>query len=143
MSNEIKTLNSSIELGTRSAMILVSTGRKASLDDLVTLDYALLYSREFGGPYNLHPALPNHFAEIIHRREHLPNALSLFVKKGVISVEANNSGYQYYSNDRTLDFVSCLQEPYFKKIWGVLGWICDNYNRIAEMDISAMTERRA
>ena len=58
--------NGPLELGTRSSLILTALEKKFSLDDLVLLDYALLYSQEFGGPDNLHPALPNHIAEIGH-----------------------------------------------------------------------------
>lgn len=142
MNNFLKTLNSPIELGTRSALILTVTDRQLSLDDLVLLDYALLYSEEFGGPKSLHPALPNNIAEIAHRREYLPKALSLFIQKGVVSVEANDSGYYYLSNERTLDFVSCLQQPYFRKAWVILDWISENCQWLTDIDLARLKERK-
>jgi len=141
MSNSLETLNSPIELGTRSALILTALDKKLGIDELVSLDYALLYSRELGGPENLHPALPNHTAEIVHRREYLPRALNLFIKKGVISIEANDNGYYYSSNKQTLDFISCLQNPYFKKAWVVLDWISENYPKIISMHLGQISER--
>ena len=141
MSDSLKTLNSSIELGTRSCLILTALDKKLGIDELVSLDYALIYSGEFGGPKNLHPAMPNHIAEIVHRREYLPKALNLFIKKGVITIEAKNSGYYYSSNARTLDFVSCLQTPYFKKAWLVLDWICENHSKVIHMPLTQVTER--
>lgn len=140
MNNLLQTLNSSIELGTRSSLILTAIDKQLSLDELVSLDYALLYSGELGGPNSLHPALPNHIAEIAHRREYLPRALKLFIQKGVISVEAKDTGYYYSSNERTLDFVSCLQQPYFKKAWIILDWISDNHQWLTEIQLNRLKE---
>lgn len=122
--------NSPIEIGTRIALILASLEQRLGLDELVILDYALLYSREFGGPDNLHPALPNHIAEIGHRREVMPKSLSFLSKRGLIQMIIDESGYYYLANESTIDFVSCLQSPYFKKSWVRLNWISDNVDRV-------------
>lgn len=141
MNNILQTLNSPIELGTRCSLILTAIDKELSIDELVSLDYALLYSEEFGGPRSLHPALPNHIAEIAHRREYLPKALSLFIQKGVVSVQAKDTGYYYSSNERTLDFVSCLQRPYFRKAWIALDWISENYQWLTDMQLTRLKER--
>ena len=141
MNELLQTLNSPIELGTRSSLILIAVEKQLSIDELVSLDYALLYSGELGGPKSLHPALPNHIAEIAHRREYLPKALNLFIQKGVITVEAKDTGYYYSSNERTLDFVSCLQQPYFKKAWIILDWISENYQWLSDIQVSRIKER--
>jgi len=109
--------NSPIELGTRSSLILTALDKQFCLDDLVLLDYALLYSQDFGGPENLHPALPNHIAEIGHRREFLPESLAFFCKRGLISAHIDESGYYYSANQQTLHFVSCLKSEYYRKSW--------------------------
>lgn len=142
MDNILQALNNSIELGTRSSLILIAVDKELSLDELVSLDYALLYSEELGGPKNLHPALPNHIAEIAHRREYLPKALNFFIQKGVVTVEARSTGYCYSSNERTLDFVSCLQQPYFRKAWIVLDWISENYQWITDIQLTRLKERK-
>ena len=141
MNNLLQTLNSPIELGTRSSLILTAIDKQLSIDELVSLDYALLYSEEFDGPKSLHPALPNNIAEIAHRREYLPRALNLFIQKGVLSVEAKDTGYYYSSNERTLDFVSCLQQPYFKKAWIILDWMSENYQWLTDISLSHLKER--
>lgn len=125
-------LNGPIELGTRSALILTSIGQDLSLDDLVLLDYALLYSNDFGGPENLHPALPNHIAEIGHRREFLPKALELFARRGLISIKLEPTGHYYASNNETLHLISCLKSKYYRKAWPRLNWLNDNYKTIIE-----------
>ncbi len=118
--------NSPIEIGTRVALILSALDSKVSLDELVMCDYALLYSEEFGGPSNLHPALPNHVAEIAHRREFMPGAISFLLKRGLIELIVEETGHYYKRNKDTLDFVSCLQSTYFKKSWVRLNWLTDN-----------------
>ena len=127
--------NSPVEIGTRISLILTSLEQRLSLDELVILDYALLYSREFGGPDNLHPALPNHIAEIAHRRDVMPQSLSFLSKRGLIQMIVDESGYYYSSNESTIDFISCLQSPYFKKSWLRLNWISENKNKILRTKI--------
>lgn len=124
--------NGPLELGTRSSLILTALDEKFSLDNLVLLDYALLYSQDFGGPDNLHPALPNHIAEIGHRREFLPESLAFFSKRGLISVNIEESGYYYSANKQTLNFVSCLKSEYYRKSWVRLSWLKNNHKYLLE-----------
>lgn len=127
-----QTFNGPIELGTRCSLILIALDKQLSLDDLVLLDYALLYSKDFGGPENLHPALPNHIAEIGHRREFLPEALVFFSKRGLISAHIKQSGHYFSANKQTLHFVSCLKSEYYRKSWVRLSWLKNNYKSILE-----------
>lgn len=138
MSARYTGFNSKIEIGTRVALILSaldSKTSKTSLDELVMLDYALLYSEEFGGPPNLHPALPNHVAEIAHRRENMPGAISFLLKRGLINLIVDKTGHYYNKNEDTLDFVACLQSDYFKKSWIRLNWLADNKSKIIKTKI--------
>ena len=133
MNSSVKVIfNSPLELGTRCSLILIALEKRFSLDDLVLLDYALLYSNDFGGPENLHPALPNHIAEIGHRREFLPESLVFFSKRGLISAHIEETGYYYSANNQTLQFVSCLKSEYYRKCWVRLSWLIDNYKYILE-----------
>jgi len=124
--------NGPLELGTRSSLILTALEKQFSLDDLVLLDYALLYSQDFGGPDNLHPALPNHIAEIGHRREFLPESLVFFSKRGLISAHIEESGHYYSANEQTLHFVSCLKSEYYRKTWVRLSWLKSDYKCVLE-----------
>jgi hypothetical protein len=126
------TFNGPIELGTRTSLILTCMEQKLSLDNLILLDYALLYSEDFCGPENLHPALPNHIAEIGHRREFLPPAIAFFSKRGLIDIHHEASGHYYSANSQTLNFVSCLNSNYYKKIWIRLNWLQDNLANIID-----------
>lgn len=131
-----KIFNSDVELATRVALILSSMeGEQFDIDELVLLDYALLYSSEFNGPSNLHPAVPNHLAEIAQRRELLPKSLLFFIKKGLIDVRYDENGKSFCANENTSSFVSCLNSSYFIKIWERLSWLSENYNQIIHIPI--------
>lgn len=123
--------NSNIELATRVALILSSLeGKRFDVDELVLLDYALLYSCEFDGPESLHPPVPNHLAEIAQRRELLPNSLLFFLKKGLIDVHYDENGKSFSANENTNSFVSCLSTGYFIKIWERLSWLSEQSETI-------------
>lgn len=143
MKESYTSFNSPIEIGTRVALILSALNTKTCLDELVMLDYALLYSEEFGGPPNLHPALPNHVAEIAHRREFMPGAINLLLKRGLVDLIIEDSGHYYKRNEDTLDFVSCLQSTYFKKSWVRLNWLSDNKTKIVKTKISELAKNLA
>lgn len=128
--------NSDVELATRVALILSSMeGKRFDIDELVLLDYALLYSSEFDGPSNLHPAVPNHLAEIAQRRELLPKSLLFFIKKGLIDVHHDKKGKSFCANENTNSFISCLSSSYFIKVWERLSWLSEHYSTVIQMPI--------
>lgn len=134
-----KIFNSDIELATRAALILSSMeGERFDIDELVLLDYALLYSSEFNGPSNLHPPVPNHLAEIAQRRELLPNSLLFFLKKGLIDVHYDKNGKSFSANENTNSFVSCLSKDYFIKIWERLSWLSKQSDKIKRTPITEL-----
>lgn len=137
MSN-YKSLNNPIEIGTRSALILTALESSHTLEELVKLDFALIYSGDFGGPDNLHPATPNHIAEIAHRREFLPDALAFFIKKGLLQTYFSQAGQTFEVNENTIDFVSCLNTPYHQKTWVRLNWLVENARDVINRNLLQM-----
>ncbi|HHI4956901.1 TPA: ABC-three component system middle component 2 [Vibrio parahaemolyticus] len=117
------------------ALILTVLDEQRNIEDLVKLDYSLLYSEDFGGPSNLHPALPNHVAEIAHRREVLPSVMSFLLSRGLVTLVTEKTGYYYKSNEQTLEFVSCLQANYYRKAWLRLNWMKKNVSHIVEAKV--------
>lgn len=132
------TFNSPLELGTRVALILTAIDEKLDVNQLVLLDYALIYSREFNGPVSLHPEVPNHVAELAHRQEFLSEALSLFVRKGIVSTCIDEHGISYFSNEQTLAFISSLKSVYYRKCWVRLDWLIENYDEILQYKVSEL-----
>lgn len=135
--NKISAFNSSVELGARVALILTClSDHELDLNQLVFFDYVLLYSREFSGPENIHPPVPNHLAEIVQRREYLPGALQLLASRGLISIKTTNHGIYYKSNDDTIQFVCCLRSTYYKTIWKNLFWIEENFHKLCDQSLN-------
>jgi hypothetical protein len=131
MREELNLFNTPIETGARLSLLLSClNGKSLDIEQLVFLDYVLIYSAEFSGPENLHPAVPNHFAEISHRRSLLPDALKLFLSRGLLSKKFSQKGIYYSANDETSQFVACLKSPYYKKMWKNLIWIDENYENL-------------
>ena len=134
--------NSPMELGTRTALILSALdGEKIDIESMVMLDYALLYSEEFGGPENLHPSVPNHIAETAQRLELMPNALRFLIKRGLVNIDIESNGYFYSSNADTIHFISCLKSNYYKKAWIRLAWIKENYSNISQNALMYLSEK--
>lgn len=132
----VSIFNSKVELATRASFILnFFHDRSLDLDRLVFFDYVLLYAKEFGGPSNIHTDLPNKIAEIIRRRELLPDALKLFISKGLISIEANSGGVFFKASESTSQYIGCLKSEYFKKLWENLFWLEKNFDLIESQRI--------
>ena len=134
MRNNIESVNlfnNPVELGARITLLLAVLGdRKLDLDQLIYFDYISLYSSEFSGPESIHPAVPNHIAEILYRRECLPGALHLFASKGLLSVTIDDTGYSYGASEQALPFAAALQSSYYKKLWTNLLWVDNNFDEL-------------
>lgn len=135
--------NHPIELGTRVSFLLnYFNEKKIDLDKLVYLDFILVYAKEYNGPLNIHPVLPNHIAEIAHKKEIFPDALKLFIKKGLITLEMTEDGFIYKATNYTSQYVSCLKSNYYKKICKNLSWIEANYEDLEKKQFQILfTER--
>ncbi|MGK0270984.1 MAG: hypothetical protein ACI88H_001636 [Cocleimonas sp.] len=141
--NKLPTIyNSNVELATRASIILSGLhNKKIDLNSLVFLDFALLYSQEFGGPENLHPIVPNYIAEIAQRRELLPDSLSYFINKGLLTKKFEPTGQYYSINNNTTLFLSCLQSDYYKKIWKRMSWLNENFEDITSKGFNVIINR--
>lgn len=121
--------NGPVELATRIAFIVAfHRVHQLDLSDLVCADYVLLYSSEFGGPKNLHPATPNRLAELIHRREKFPMALSYLLGRGLLNVVMNREGVSYIANFRTSQFAKSFDSSYHNSMVEILKWMAKDFD---------------
>ncbi|MCK9798477.1 hypothetical protein M1B34_12250 [Pseudomonas sp. MAFF 302030] len=142
MNLETDIFNSTVEIGTRASLILTYLHEaKLDLDQLAFLDYALIYAEEFCGLGNIHPPLPNHFAELIRRRETLPDALKLFISKGIINSSISEQGIFYHATDKAIYFAGSLKTNYYKKLFRNLAWIEENFDSIIAKQKTFFTTR--
>lgn len=125
--------NSPVEVGTRVALLLtLIPDIELNLDEIAFFDYALIFSKEFDGIENIHPPLPNHFSEIIKRREMLPATLKFFISKGIITSSIGDKGIRYRATDKAVHYVSALKSSYYKKLIKNLIWVESNLDRLRE-----------
>lgn len=133
MISEAELFNSPVEVGTRVSLLLtLIKDIELNLDEIAFFDYALIFSKEFDGIENIHPALPNHFSEIIKRRETLPTALKLFISKGIITSSIGSGGIRYRATEKAIHYVSALKSSYYKKLIKNLIWVERNLDRLRQ-----------
>lgn len=122
--------NSPVEIGARIAVLLAGLGEKLGLDDLVYYDYAATYSQDFQGSSSLHPALMNRLAELVRRREIFPQAIKLYVSKGLIASRIDESGVRYYATPNGTEFVHRLNSEYHVNLKGCVHWVSENIDHL-------------
>ena len=128
---EVSFFNTPLEIGTRISMLLSCINPvELDLEQIIFLDYVLVYSKEFSGPGNLHPVVPNHVAEIAYRRTLIPESLELFISRGLLSKKISKKGLYYTSNEETLQFIGCLKSVYYNEMWINLFWIEENFKTL-------------
>lgn len=125
--------NSPVEVGTRVALLLtLIPGTELNLDEIAFFDYVLIFSKEFDGGENIHPALPNHFSEIIKRKETLSTTLKLFISKGIITSSIGSDGIKYRATNNAIHYVSALKSSYYKRLIKNLTWVERNLSRLRQ-----------
>ena len=78
-------------------------------------------------------------AEIVHRRTVLPDALRLFISKGLIGVVSTEGGQFYVPTANTMEFVGCLKSDYFRKLWENLLWMEENQEMLSHQRGNVLT----
>lgn len=135
--------NHPIEIGTRISFLLHYFNKKnLDLDKLVFFDFILVYAKEYNGPVNIHPVLPNHIAEITYKKEIFPSALKLFMQKGLISLDMTVDGFFYKPTENTSHYITCLKSNYYKKICKNLDWIEQNYDYLEKQQFNILTSKK-
>lgn len=133
MIHQSELFNSPVEVGTRVSLLLtLIPGLKLNLDEIAFFDYALIFSKEFDGVENIHPPLPNHFSEIIKRRDALPGTLRFFISKGILTSSIDSEGIKFKATEAAIYYVSALKSSYYKKIIKNLIWVESNLGRLRE-----------
>jgi len=105
--------NTSLEAGLRSVILLNEYyPESVDFEEIVKLDYVLVYSEDFGGPESLHPAVPNRKGELIVRRELVRDGLGLMKRFGLISTTCENDGIYYSVTGDAEPFIKLMRSEY-------------------------------
>ncbi len=121
--------NTSLEAGIRS-MILLNEHYPTSLDfeEIVKLDYVLVYSKDFGGPESLHPPIPNRKGELAVRRELIRDGLGLMKRFGLINVLCEKEGIYYSVTGDAEPFIKLMKSEYSLMLKKNAKWCVEQLN---------------
>jgi hypothetical protein len=120
--------NSPFELGIRMVYLLTNLfPRGADLQKLILLDYAAIYSGDFGGPNSLHTPVPYRNAELYGRRDTIQSGLKLMAAKRLVDVCLGEDGITYFAGDNSRALVDSLGAPYLFDLAERCNWVVSIY----------------
>lgn len=122
--NSATPFNSPFELGIRMVYLLANLFPKgADLQKLILLDYAAIYSGDFGGPSSLHTPVPYRNAELYVRRELILTGLRLMASKKLIDIRLGENGIIYFAGENSRTLVDSIGEPYLFALSERCRWV--------------------
>lgn len=128
--------NTPFELGLRMVYLLSALRPGgADLQKLVLLDYAIVYSRDVGGPDSLHTPVPFRNAELFSRRERIEQGLYLMSTRGLVEVVMDERGLTYVAGPSSFTMVGSLSSKYWRELEARCKWAA---RRFGAADSSAL-----
>src|SRR4051794_14872448 len=120
----MQTLNSPIELGVRSLIVLVSVyPRKLDLNRLVLMDYCLMHSDDLDGPQSVLPPTPVRSSELGVKRSLIDRGVQVMVRAGMVKVAATTDGILFGASEDALPFLRLLRSPHTTVLTSVAEWV--------------------
>jgi hypothetical protein len=131
--------NSPLELGTRMAFLLLALyPRRADLQRLVFLDYAVIYSADLGGPPSLHTPIPLRGAEYASRRQVIEDGLYLMAMKSVVEVIADGNGVHYCASERAAGFSGFFHGKYIAALMDRCEWVARKFGDASDAELARL-----
>lgn len=125
----LSVLNGPVEAGLRALVLLVEASpQPLDLQQLVTLDYFLVYSGDVdGGPESLHPPSPLRSGEVTVRRELLDKGLSLYQLRGLVGQAPTATGFAYSAESGAGAFLDALRSAYVERLRERAEWVIEGF----------------
>lgn len=134
-----RVFNSAFETGLRSLIILTENfPAKASLKELVLLDYIVVHAADFGGPFSLHPDVTSKEAEILVRRGVVQSGLMLMGTRKLILRSAAPEGFRYQAGDEAGSFIDLLKSEYVLELRDCARWLIRDLLALARDEFDAI-----
>lgn len=120
--------NTPFELGLRMVYLLSALRPGgADLQKLVLLDYAIVYTKDLGGPVSLHTPVPYRNAELFSRRERIEQGLYLMSTRGLVDVVLDDRGMNYIAGDSSFTMVGSLSSKYWRDLQERCVWVAERF----------------
>lgn len=131
--------NSPLELGIRMVYLLSAIyPERADLQKLVLLDYAVVYSGDFGGPISLHTPVPFRGNELYSRRDHIQTGLHAMSAKGLVGASFDENGITYFAGEHARTLIDSIGTVYANELMDRCSWAAAEFGQI---DSITLTER--
>ncbi|MHA3080160.1 ABC-three component system middle component 2 [Acinetobacter sp. ANC 5502] len=128
--------NTSLELGVRMVYLLGALyPRGADIHKLVYLDYAVIYSSDFGGPSSLHTLVPFRWGEFTNKKDALEDGIVLMLNRSLIDVIIDDDGINYYIGDNGPSIISVMNNEYSKKLINRCEWVAKTFGSYSEDEL--------
>ena len=109
--------------------------RKADLQTLMYLDYAVIYTGDLNGPPSLHTPVPLRGAEYISRREIIEQGLYLMAFRAFVDAMATQEGIKYGIGESGPALVDLLGGQYTKDLRDRCNWVSEHFGGYTDFQL--------
>lgn len=128
--------NTPFELGLRMVYLLSALRPAgADLQKLVLLDYAIVYSKDVGGPESLHTPVPFRNGELFSRRERIEQGLYLMSTRGLVDVVLDDLGLTYIAGPSSFTMLGSLTSKYWRDLQVRCRWAAHEFGGISSSEL--------
>lgn len=128
----MQTLNSPLELGLRTLVVLTASfPRQLDVDRLVLMDYCLLHSADLGGPESVLPAISTRGGELGIKRSVLEHGLQVMARARMIDVVASTEGLTYRASEAAAPFLRLVSSPLLDRLTAVALWAVTDFGDLS------------
>lgn len=124
----MQTLNSPLELGLRTLVVLTASfPRELDIDRLVLMDYCLLRSEDLGGPVSVLPSVSTRGGELGIKRSVLEHGIQVMSRAGLIDVVVSPEGLNYRASEAATPFLRLVSSPLLDRLTQVAEWAVGDF----------------
>ena len=125
----IDVFNTVLEAGLRSVILLNEYyPTPIGFEEIVKLDYVLVYSKDFNGPKSLHPCIPNRKGELAVRRKLVRDGLALMKRFGLINVLCEKEAIYYSVTGDAKPLIKLMKSEYSMSLKNNAKWCVGQLN---------------
>ncbi|GLQ93426.1 ABC-three component system middle component 2 [Dyella acidisoli] len=128
--------NTPFELGLRMVYLLTALRPGgADLQKLVLLDYAIVYSKDVGGPESLHTPVPFRNGELFSRRERIEQGLYLMSTRGLVEVVLDEGGMTYIAGPSSFTMIGSMTSKYWRDLEVRCQWASAQFGQASSAEL--------
>jgi hypothetical protein len=132
----MQTLNSPLELGVRSLILLTAAfPRSLDLDRLVLMDYCLLHSADLDGPPSVLPDVPTRNGELGIKRSVLEHGVQVMSRAGMIDLVTTANGVTYRASEEAAPFLRLIDSSLADALRDVADWSITQFGEVSTDEI--------